>query len=168
MNAASTLGGRAAASHETLEAALQRAAGELARQAPPPAVAAAVQAAFARSSTSGTPPRPAALPRRAWAGLALCAVVLAASVALMLAPDAPMHDAASAGGASGFVPVAPVERWREAQQAGPAWIVATELPRERLAALGLPFDPARAGEPVRAELLLHPTSGDVLAVRLLR
>lgn len=167
MNAASTLGGRAAPSHETLEAALQRAAAELERQAPPPAVAAAVQAAFARRAKA-TPAGAAALPRRAWAGLALCAVVLAASVALMLAPDEPMREGVPGAGASDFVPVAPVERWREAQQAGPAWIVATELPRERLAALGLPFDPARAGEPVRAELLLHPTSGDVLAVRLLR
>jgi hypothetical protein len=42
--------------------------------------------------------------------------------------------------------------------------VSTELQGERLSALGLPFDPARAGDSVRAELLLHP-SGEVLAVR---
>jgi hypothetical protein len=41
-----------------------------------------------------------------------------------------------------------------------------ELPRERLALLGLPFDAARADETVRAELMLHP-SGQVLAVRFL-
>jgi hypothetical protein len=35
-----------------------------------------------------------------------------------------------------------------------------------LAALGLPFDPARAAEPVRAELLMH-ASGDVLALRVI-
>ncbi|HEV8688977.1 MAG TPA: hypothetical protein VGQ91_01680 [Ideonella sp.] len=73
--------------------------------------------------------------------------------------------------ASGFVPVASAERfaelWQGGAQAAPAWVVPTELPRERLAALGLPYDPARAGETVHAELLLHP-SGDVLAVRLTR
>ena len=73
--------------------------------------------------------------------------------------------------ASGFVPVASPERfaelWQGGAQAAPAWVVRTELPRERLAALGLPYDPARAGEPVHAELLMHP-SGDVLAVRLTR
>ena len=42
----------------------------------------------------------------------------------------------------------------------------TELPRERLAAIGLPYDPARAAEPVRAELLMH-ASGDVIALRLI-
>lgn len=72
---------------------------------------------------------------------------------------------------SGFVPVASPERfaelWQGGAQAAPAWVVRTELPRERLAALGLPYDPARAGEPVHAELLMHP-SGDVLAVRLTR
>jgi len=41
------------------------------------------------------------------------------------------------------------------------------MPRERMALLGLPFDPARAGQPVRAELLMQP-SGEVLAVRFLR
>ena len=73
--------------------------------------------------------------------------------------------------ASGFVPVASPERfaelWQGNAQTAQAWVVPTELPRERLAALGLPYDPARAGEMVRAELLLHP-SGDVLAVRLTR
>jgi hypothetical protein len=71
--------------------------------------------------------------------------------------------------ASGFVPVASPERfaelWQGGAEAAPAWVVRTEMPRERLAALGLPYDPARAGEPVHAELLMHP-SGDVLAVRL--
>jgi hypothetical protein len=73
--------------------------------------------------------------------------------------------------ASGFVPVASPERFAELWQGGadaaPAWVVRTELPRERLAELGLPYDPARAGDLVHAELLMHP-SGDVLAVRLTR
>ena len=50
---------------------------------------------------------------------------------------------------------------------GVAWLVEAELPRERLALLGLPFDPARAGDRVPAELLLNP-DGEVIAVRLVR
>jgi hypothetical protein len=73
--------------------------------------------------------------------------------------------------ASGFVPVASPERfaelWQGGAEAAPAWVVHTELSRDRLASLGLPYDPARAGELVHAELLMHP-SGDVLAVRLTR
>ena len=52
-------------------------------------------------------------------------------------------------------------------RADAAWLVSAELPSERLAALGLPYDPARAGETVRADLLVH-RSGDVLAVRVVR
>ena len=54
------------------------------------------------------------------------------------------------------------ERWPAGETQ--AWLVRTEMPEERLAALGLPYDPARAGESVRADLLMHP-SGEVLAVR---
>jgi hypothetical protein len=75
---------------------------------------------------------------------------------------------AVAASASGFVPLIGPERWRQltADAATPAWLVTTELPRERLAAIGLPFDPARAAEPVRAELLMH-ASGDVIALRVI-
>jgi hypothetical protein len=66
--------------------------------------------------------------------------------------------------AGDFVSVAPPERWPRGSAA--AWLVSTELQGERLTAMGLPYDPARAGEAVRAELLLHP-SGEVLAVRFL-
>jgi hypothetical protein len=44
--------------------------------------------------------------------------------------------------------------------------VASDLPQDRLAALGLPYDPTRAADRVRAELLVHP-SGLVLALRLI-
>jgi hypothetical protein len=64
----------------------------------------------------------------------------------------------------GFVPVAGPEAWSSPVSA--AWLVRAELPRERLAEFGLPFDPARAGEPVHAQLLLRD-SGEVLAVRVL-
>ena len=70
---------------------------------------------------------------------------------------------------SGFIPLVPEREFRQALAAGRSaavWLQPAELPRERLALLGLPFDAARAGETVRAELMLHP-SGQVLAVRFL-
>lgn len=94
-----------------------------------------------------------------WSGALACAVVLGVSVLLMLPPPAREPTASS------FVPLAAAERWPVDAEA--AWVVRTELPAARLALLGLPYDPAAAAEPVRAELLLHP-SGDVLAVRVIR
>jgi hypothetical protein len=46
------------------------------------------------------------------------------------------------------------------------WLMTTELPRTALAGLGLPYDPSRAAETVRTELLLS-SAGEVLAVRLM-
>lgn len=94
-----------------------------------------------------------------WSGAVACVIVLGISVLLMLPP--PVHEPT----ASRFVPLAAAERWPADVEA--AWIVRTELPAARLALLGLPYDPAEAAAPVRAELLLHP-SGDVLAVRVIR
>ncbi len=149
--------------------------------------------ASASASVRATPLKPAGAPRRAgwrtWllSGAGVCAAVLLGSlVLLLLAPDPPRQDARPGTGleaattadpasqSSGFMSIAPAARWSavlaDTGTAGrgpaPAWVVATEMPRERLAALGLPYDPARAGERVRAELLMHP-SGDVLAVRVL-
>lgn len=45
-----------------------------------------------------------------------------------------------------------------------AWLVQTEIPQANLAFLGAPFDPTRAAEPVRTEMLVN-ARGDVLAVR---
>ena len=45
------------------------------------------------------------------------------------------------------------------------WLVAAELPQQQLAAMGLPFDPARAGERVPTQVLLR-ANGELLAVRL--
>ena len=47
-----------------------------------------------------------------------------------------------------------------------ATVVETEFPRALLADWGLPVEPDRAGEPVRAELLYSP-DGEALAVRLI-
>jgi len=153
----------------TLAGALATLREDLARASPPPAVHEAVMAALAQSPRRGpgAPLRWARL--MAWSGAGTCAVVLAGSAWLMLRPPALPGSSGlpeAAGLAGAFVPLAPPERWPQGE-AAPAWIVDAELPGERLAALGLPFDPSRAGEPVRAELLLHP-SGEVLAVRFLR
>jgi hypothetical protein len=69
-------------------------------------------------------------------------------------------------GDDGFVRLVSNDVWQRARvDSERTWIVTTELPHARLAALGLPYDPARAGERVPAELLMH-SSGEVLAVRL--
>jgi hypothetical protein len=152
---------------ESLRQALRRAGDALAHEAPPAAVPDAVWKAFAEVRRP-----PAARWRLAWAGGGLAGATLVLAMALLA--TAPPDPAATpqAAVATPFLPVAASsERWpqllREARDHGPAWVVPTELPRESLAAMGLPYDPARAGESVRAELLVH-ASGDVLAVRFVR
>lgn len=143
---------------------LRVAATELAAVEPPPW--------RARTSQALVPPLPARrwLWPAAWSGAAACALVVLVSALLMLqGPPSTTEALPLQARASDFLPLAAPERWdrlgREGQDA--AWLVTTEMPRDRLAALGLPYDPARAGENVRAELLMHP-SGEVLAVRFLR
>jgi hypothetical protein len=158
----------------TLASALRAAAAELQLQSPPPDLQARVVArALAAARHAKNPPksgagREVAAPRRggwAWSGAAVCASVLVGSAVLMLRPPLPLPAALEEGWrAGGFMPLVPPERWP--QDTAQAWLVSTELQGERLAALGLPYDPARAGNSVRAELLLRP-SGEVLAVRFL-
>lgn len=130
----------------------------------------------------------------AWAGAATCASVLGVSLLLALRPphvppnietggpragltNAPALAEAALSPAMHFVPLVSPDRMRALSRAGEAgdaaaaadtqaWVVTTELPQQRLAAMGLPYDPERAAEPLRAELLVAP-SGEVLAVRLL-
>lgn len=149
-----------AAAPFSLAQALRQAAAELAGQAPPPALQERVLAA-ARAARA-TPP-PVRRGWRRWATAAACACVLGLSALLMprLLPQAPAHGPATP--APGFLALVPADAWP--REATTAWLVSTELQGERLAALGLPYDPSRAGDRVRAELLLHP-SGEVLAVRL--
>ena len=140
----------------TLAATLRAAAAELQAQQPPPALQARIRAAL---------PRPVSRPARrvvwAWSGGAAFATVLLGSALMVLRPAPPlMVDDGLRFGA--FVRIAPDDHWPTGETA--AWLVRTEVPSERLAALGLPYDPARAGDSVRADLLMHP-SGEVLAVR---
>lgn len=156
---------------EPLRDALRRAGDTLAGEAPPAAVPDAVWKAFAQAPR----PEPARRSpwRLAWAGGGLAGATLVLAMALLVsAARDPLDGVPQAAAATPFLPVAASsERWpqllREAREHGPAWVVPTELPRDSLAAMGLPYDPARAGESVRAELLVH-ASGDVLAVRFVR
>lgn len=149
--------------HEPLADALRRAAAELQVQPLPgllPALQQHLQAVAA----------PAPHRRLRWAlapALGACLLVLLVGALLMLLPDREAVPVAQAV-PSDFITVVGPERWQQLAREGDtrAWLVSTELPRERLAALGLPYDPARAGERVRAQLLMQ-ASGDVIAVRVL-
>jgi hypothetical protein len=159
---------------ESLAQALRRAARVLDTQRPAPALREALLQRLQQAPVAPRPmpsPMPAArgAPRRwlrwtAWSGgAAVAAMLLLGSVLLVLAPP-PLQSTAAAGVGSEFMPLVPREDWPE--DTSPAWLVASDLPQERLAALGLPYDPTRAADRVRAELLVHP-SGLVLALRLI-
>lgn len=150
----------------TLADALRGVRAELAREEPP---AALLQRLLPPAPVpQAAPTRPQRVLRLApwlWSAGLACTAVLVGSVVLMLqapAPELQPLDARSLR-MSGFVPLAAAERWPD--DAAPAWLVSTELRQDRLALLGLPFDPSRAGDSVRAELLVR-ASGEVLAVRL--
>jgi len=111
------------------------------------------------------------LRRLAWGSGALgaTAALLLSAMLLLDPPGGQAAPAAAAVTGSGFIPLVPDGEFRQALATGrqaAVWLQPAELPRERLALLGLPFDAARADEPVRAELMLHP-NGQVLAVRIL-
>jgi hypothetical protein len=161
-----------------------RGLGDQLRATEPPAalrarvLAAATQATPVPAFASGPVPQHRAAPAWRWlTGLAgVTALVALAAFALVFLANAVRSNAditapirAQAG--SPFVALVSQERLqqlaREPLAEGPPWVVATEIPRERLAAFGLPYDPARAGESVRTELLMHP-AGEVLAVRIVR
>jgi hypothetical protein len=110
------------------------------------------------------------LRRLAWGSGALGATA-AVLLSALLRLDPPGYQQAQAAplAGSGFIPLVPERDFDAAlavERGATVWLQAAELPRERLALLGLPFDATRADEPVRAELMLNP-SGQVLAVRFL-
>lgn len=123
----------------------------------------------AEMSATAEAHEPRWLRRLAWGGGALgaTAAVLLSAMLLLDPPGTQAAQAAPAG--SGFIALVPEGQLRQALAAGrgtAVWLQPAELPRERLALLGLPFDAARADESVRAELMLDP-GGQVLAVRIL-
>lgn len=161
---------------ESLSDALARLGRELAAHEPPLAVHGSVRARLAPTTAVPTlAPRASAgalsLHNWApWATAALCGALLLVSAVLLRGPAATGGAQTQwVGSATGFVPVASAERWPTHGAPGrsaPAWLVRAELPRERLAELGLPFDPSRAADTVKAELLMQ-ANGEVLAVRVL-
>lgn len=109
------------------------------------------------------PPAPA--PRRIsrslliWLGLpAGIAALLVFGFALVFLAATP---SAADSAAPAFVALTPLETI--AAEPRPL-VIASEVPRAQLAAYGLPVDPARADQPVRAEFLVSQR-GAVLAVR---
>lgn len=152
-----------------LSAALAAAAAEMSRE---PLPAWLERATLARLPVRPTASAPASAGPRwfgGWPGAAALASVLLVSVLLLLSMPAPQptDGHAMADQPSGFLPLVSADTLASAaDRPAAAWLVATEMPRERLAALGLPFDPSRAGDSVQAELLMN-ASGQVLAVRLM-
>ena len=176
----------------TLGALLHTVRDDLRGAEPPPAVRDAVWARMAAAGRAPAPVpmrptlaapaavvaaggtrRPAQDHRPSGAAIAVATglLLLACWAAWWLVARAPagpvgLHLADRAALGSAFLPVGTADQLPQIAQAGGlAWLVRTELPRERLALLGLPFDPTRAGERVPAELLLNP-NGEVLAVRI--
>ena len=128
-----------------------------------------VLVAHRRATQAAEAHEPRWLRRLAWGSGALGATAALLLCALLLLDPPGTQAARAATASSGFIPLVPEREFRAALEAGRSaavWLQPTELPRERLALLGLPFDAARADETVRAELMLNP-SGQVLAVRIL-
>lgn len=148
---------------------------ELARRQPDAAQDARLLAQLTQLQRSRRAPaadehEPRWLRRLAWGSgtLGATAAVLMSAL-LLLDPPGGGHAQAAPLADSGFIALVPERELRAALAAGrhaAVWLQPTELPRERLALLGLPFDATRADQPLRAELMLNP-QGQVLAVRLL-
>lgn len=140
--------------------------------------------AWAAPLVSRLPTRPLV-----WAGVTSCVLGLVGTVGVFTLSLPQQAANAAEFSASAFVPLVPQERFEHAlsepvadgssgrvdkidpaataqPREGRAWVVTTEMPAERLALLGLPYDPSDAGQRVRAELLVRP-NGEVLAVRLI-
>ena len=142
------------------------AAHELRMQVPPATLLPAIHRSLARGERK---PRSAVARRLSWfgwAGLSTACVALAVALVANSMLDADVQETVAAD--DGFVALVNNDVWQRASaDTGRTWLVTTELPHSRLAALGLPYDPARAGERVPAQLLMH-SSGEVLAVRVNR
>lgn len=137
---------------------------ELRAQLPPATLLPAIHRGLARGRWK---PRSAGqrwLSWAGWAGLSTASLVLAFALVVNSLVD--VDTPAQAASDDGFVTLVNNDVWQRARtDGGRTWVMTTELPHSRLAALGLPYDPARAGERVPAQFLMH-SSGEVLAVRL--
>ncbi len=175
----------------TLAQQLQQSRDGLSQLAPPPHVLPQLLDAFEQVHRTTLQPaaRRPPLRQRAWAWLArlsplgvggpdpagsagngprwATACLLAMTVGLIVLMQPGLPGGNDAGGEpswahSGFVPLVPAGSMA---RTGAAWLVQAELSQANLASMGAPYDPSRAGDTVRAELLVD-ARGDVLAVRL--
>jgi hypothetical protein len=147
---------------------LALAACDLRAQTPPAPLLPAIHRQLRRGRWKQRAMRARRLSWLGWAGLSTATVALAAVLVVnSMGGDEPARTDTVVD-ADGFVRLVSADAWQRANaQQGNTWLVSAEVPRSRLAALGLPYDPARAGERVPAELLIH-SSGEVLAVRVNR
>ena len=156
-----------------ISAVLADARGHLDACEPPPRVHAALL-----RSLNLSPVQPAAkrtglvqsivqwLVRQRWSAVAVALLTVVVVGTLLDVPFgvAPIAADVADSGGDGFMPVGNTAALATGST---AWLVRTEMSRQQLATLGLPFDPARAAERVPAEVLLRP-NGELLAVRLVR
>lgn len=142
--------------HDILDSRLAALRSELDTLHAPPALESVLASQFRR--THGKRPTLWWMPP-----LALAATLGVVSwMVRMPAPVAPVQAAAAADPGP-FLALRPLERIA----LEPATtVVETEFPRALLADWGLPVEPDRASEPVRAQLLYSP-DGEALAVRLI-
>lgn len=141
---------------------------ELRAQLPPATLLPSIHRGLHRGPWKNSPPRPRWFAWLGWAGLSTATVALAAVLVVNSMGSADADATQGVADADGFVRLVSQDAWQRANaQDARTWLVDTELPQARLAALGLPYDPARAGERVSAQLLMH-SSGEVLAVRVVR
>lgn len=139
---------------------------------PPPRVQVALHKSMGMPLPSLSAVRPSAwqqatawLVRQRWSAVvvALLLVCLVAAFVEFAVPHGPPPLQPSVGEmyGDGFMPVG---NPAGLANGATAWLVSTEMSRQQLIALGLPFDPARAADTVPAEVLLRP-NGELLAVR---
>jgi hypothetical protein len=152
---------------------LAAARSDLAARTPPSWLQSELQARLAEHAAlrelRATRALPAPPPARSpWHWLAWLAVPATAACAWLLATAMVLQSpAAPAGGAQEGAPFIALASMEVIAAEPEKVVVAAELPRAALAHYGLPFDPSRADQPARAELLLS-ARGAVLAVRFLQ
>ncbi|HTT13774.1 MAG TPA: hypothetical protein VMG60_23145 [Burkholderiaceae bacterium] len=150
----------------TLDDWLAAARADLAQRSPPGWIEPAITARqseglLLRRLRPGPPAKPPRVRSRWWwsvpVGVATILVVPAGVLVLANGGAPPFARAR----APAFMALTPIEAI--AAEPRPL-VIASEVPRAQLAAIGLPVDPARADQPVRAEFLVSQR-GAVLAVR---
>jgi hypothetical protein len=150
----------------TLDSWLAAARSELARESPPEWIEASLAArqsehVLLRRLRADAPAKQERRVRRSlwwWAVPAGVMALLLVGVCVIALSGGP---SSAASRAPAFMALTPLETI--AAEPRPL-MIASEVPRAQLAALGLPVDPARADLPVRAEFLVS-RGGAVLAVR---